>query len=87
MANGLQGLIKKHQEKADEGSFESLMCAFALEMFDVIKDIKDLKDSQKSFLWKMSSIKATVFIFGVMVVNAITATAGVLWILQMIGKI
>jgi len=35
----------------------------------------------------MSSIKATVFIFGVMVVNAITATAGVLWILQMIGKI
>lgn len=35
MGNGIESLIKKHYEDSEEGSFESLMCAFALEMLEV----------------------------------------------------
>lgn len=32
MANGIEDLIKKHFAKVEDGSFEGMMCAFALEM-------------------------------------------------------
>ena len=34
MANGLKGLFEKHAEQAKDGSFESLMCQFALEVLE-----------------------------------------------------
>jgi len=36
MSNGLKGLIEKYAENADNGSFESLMCQFALDMINSI---------------------------------------------------
>ena len=52
MANGIKNLIEKHQEQADDGSFESLMCAFALEMLE----------------WKGRRWKERLFFVGILLV-------------------
>ena len=55
MANGLKGLIEKHSEQTEDGSFESLMCQFALEMLE----------------WKKSRWKFTLFYIGLVIVPII----------------
>ena len=87
MGNGIEGLIKKHYENAEDGSFESLMCAFALDMYDVKRDVKSLKTAKESFFARVGAIRATVYIFGFMLFNAIVMTSAFLGILKSLGKI
>lgn len=50
--NGIENLIQKHFDESKEDSFESMMCAFALEMLK----------------WKKNQWKRSIFIISVVMV-------------------
>ncbi|MHA1344975.1 MAG: hypothetical protein ACTSO3_01110 [Candidatus Heimdallarchaeaceae archaeon] len=87
MSNGLKGLIEKYAENADNGSFESLMCQFALDMIDLKKEVKELKKAKTNFFIRMGVIKASAFLFGIFLFNSIIITGVCIGILKTFGKL